>query len=287
MNKITNNYFNLHSTYFSSHFSKILTILQTKTMAIAVVILTACSFCYVAFSYLKSKKIKKDSIKIQKTNQKTEKIKQKVLDKAKEVSTSKTTKTNKVECRIIDGVAHVGKFLKDELVEGKIYFDADQTKLRYEGCFKNGRLHGENGKIFNQTGLVYEGTFDRGYIVKGSMYAFNMKLFTGEFQDFNCVKGTNFLNGEKFYEGDYAGCFPVLHGKGIRYNPDKTIESIGQFVINQFVRGSRNLPGGIREKGTYANNQLISGEFSTPEGRTFEVKLVEGKPIIKEKIKKK
>ena len=146
------------------------------------------------------------------------------------------------------------EYVKDYLQFSRIYkmgipngygTEYNNTKIVYNGGFYNYKYHGKGVLYYSTNNIKYDGTFENGYLVKGTEnFDYNGGIkYTGTFLN-NKYHGKGIL----YYNG--AMCNPNIKGK-IKYE--------GDFINNTFHgEGTKynNIDGGIEYKGIFANGRL-------------------------------
>ncbi len=149
---------------------------------------------------------------------------------------------------------HVGKFVDEVLVEGRIYTDYGKKNLKSSGTYKSVASVPQlaTGELFIGDGDPFvPGTYNNGVLIEGRLF-YNGKWYIGQFEK-------NFL-----------------HGKGKIYSDSEMtkLESIGTFDHDKLVTGTGRRYGkdsdGTRRVcsyGKHENGVVVDGfSFEYPDG---------------------
>ena len=130
-----------------------------------------------------------------------------------------------------NGIKYEGEFKNGKLHgQGEVTFASGQ----YEGEFKNGKLHGQGKKTFSSRGYIEE----------------------GEFQSGNLHKGKKTFADGSVYEGKFPHCLYCIHGPGKKTFADGSVYE-GKFKNGKLNgQGKVTVAGGSVYEGEFKNNKL-------------------------------
>lgn len=179
-----------------------------------------------------------------------------------------------VEGKIKDstGKTFEGQFVELKLQgKGRIDYPETSNFLFEEGEFEADLLQGKGKKVF-RNGDVHEGTFEKGWLIKGTkeFSTGKVKICTGTFDKGKFVEGTKEFRGDNgqvhkgtFKEGNLSeGTITYPNGNFYQGTFDEkfNLQGQGTKVVN-----------GVKYAGTFKDDQFIRGTKTDKDGNITDI----------------
>ncbi len=161
-----------------------------------------------------------------------------------------------------NGIKYEGEFKNGKLHgQGEVTFASGQ----YEGEFKNGKLHGQGKKTFSSRGYIEEGEFQSGNLHKGKKTFADGSVYEGKFKNGKLNgQGKVTVAGGSVYEGEFKN--NKLHGKGKMTCADSTVAE-GEFKNDKLHgQGKMTFVDGTVYDGKFKDNNLYNGKIGYCDG---------------------
>ena len=174
------------------------------------------------------------------------------------------------EVRLPDGAAYDGE-TRDDLFHGEGTLTWPDGRY-YEGAFRKGRLHG-HGKLVDRRGCVQEGQFVDGVLHGQGQFTCDEATWQGRFEQGELVEGSVSYTEGGSYQGEFRDLAP--HGQGLwvteagqhyegrfengelvegRYRDEEGYQYEGQFRYFSFHgQGTLTRPDGVVIRGEFEN----------------------------------
>lgn len=180
-----------------------------------------------------------------------------------------------------------GPLNKDGLPNGKgtitflescLYFGWEYTPdCILSGSFTNGQLTGTGYiKTFYSNGpLIYEGQWERGELIQGSLKYPQGAVFTGRFKNYYPINGTlRYANGQ-IYTGEMSNDMP--HGQGTLTEKTGHIY-VGRWEDGVFRKGQLTYPNGKICIGVFNDLFPIQGQIKYKTGSLYQGEIRKDNP---------
>ncbi|MCG8392931.1 MAG: hypothetical protein MI745_07600 [Pseudomonadales bacterium] len=176
------------------------------------------------------------------------------------------------DIRLPDGAVYDGE-IENNLFHGEGSLTWPDGR-QYEGQFHEGLMAGQ-GRLVDREGCIHEGTFDNGMLHGEGRFQCEEVTWQGQFEHGDIVSGTMTYEDGYSYQGEFREYAP--HGQGVWVTADDEHYQ-GRFENGELLEGSYRDGEGYHYEGEFSYFTYNGeGTLTRPDGVTISATFVDGR----------